>query len=77
VTATPGPLTYQVGNAGSVIVDATGGVLTLLAAIPSPGVVAVLTDSSTTALSIAFRSANGGSASCNLSLSGSQLSYQI
>ena len=78
VAAAAGPLSYAVGNAGTVIVQAAGGVLTLLAVIPSPGVVASVTGSSQSAVSVTFMVPGAaGTASCALSLSGSSLTYQI
>jgi hypothetical protein len=77
-TVAPGLLTYQVGNGGTVLVDATGGVLTLLAALPSPGAIAIVSNASATGITISFLSTTGtGSAACTLSLAGNQLTYQI
>jgi hypothetical protein len=76
-TVASGPLTYRVGNGGSVVVDATAGTLSLLASLPEPGAVAVVSNATTTALTISFLSSTGsGSASATLSLAGNQLTYQ-
>ncbi len=71
-------MTYQVGNAGTVIVQVVNGQLELLAVVPSPGVIAAVSAVSPSSLAIAFSApAGAGTASITFTLMGTQLSSTI
>lgn len=76
-SSVPGPISIPVGNAGSVVVQVRNGALELAAAIPSPGVIAIVHEAGPT-VSVSFSAPRGsGSASFSAALSGTRIPYQI
>jgi hypothetical protein len=76
--ATAVPVSFSIGNAGTVIVQAADGNLTLLAALSNAGVIATTTSPNPQTLTISFLAPSGkGTAQITLTLAGPQITYQI
>jgi hypothetical protein len=78
IAAVQTPTRVDVGNAGSVVFSLnSNSTMSLVAALPAPGVVALVTSNTSTKLSVKFFSPGvAGSASFNATLVGSTFTYQ-